>query len=189
MNWCKGSANNFGESVMLKMLFTVAAIAVATSSTAEPDATTRYLINEPASLLDVGILRVADRLGPDWKVVYNPQDDTIDLITSVRDVIGDKFDAERKCKWMIEFTRLSAGIGGIALFTVSPYATDFLHASVKVNTEFDIRAERGEEFKRLVEIDRKFHLIVAVYYGASGQPQRKIVCSAPLLGESYTLDQ
>lgn len=97
-------------------------------SHAAPDKYTQWLIDEPASLMDIGILSLKRRISlnhPDASinVIYKYYENEIEIIYVTS-------SAEKNCRSIIEEIRLNAGVYGGELtgMTNSYYSNHFMHS-------------------------------------------------------------
>lgn len=139
---------------------------------AGPDAAATYIMGEPASLMDIGMLRLERHLdGAAW-VIYDWDSNTFVLTTFRPATEGDPGAQERACvEWVSEIRSLAA----INKETGKPYGQGSVFADMFTHTGF---VRKNQPDNLLEQIDRMFQL------RCFGGGER---IEAPLLGAGYSV--
>lgn len=156
--------------------------------TAGPDETIKALMNEPATMLDLGILKLQLHLNQvesnpfrKWNVIYNWDDNTIDLNTYSHSK-ADVKDAKDTCSEIVTGLRSEAGYkaDGSVILGISSFAYFFDHMGWQVGSNEEVR-ERQED------LEKKFRIRITDFVTIEGGPGR-LECTARLPGTSFATE-
>lgn len=166
---------------MKLLLFTFLAFCslVFRSATAGPDETTQNLISDPASMMDIGILRTEIELKSQnlGHMAFDWDENRLNVHKLIFEgEYPDQASAELECATWIGKVR---GIAGIKKDTGKPYGNHSLFAENFSHAGF----QRGSTPENLlVDLDKLFVLNCWVY-----TPPVSVEVTAPLLGTSYSV--
>lgn len=135
-------------------IFAGVLIAGASTGHAGPDATTNYLMNTPATLMDFGLYKLSLRIqaiNGNGYAAYDWDNDEIKIV--LYRSLEPKTKSKLACVKAIEDTRLAAGVfAGKSVEEFSSFARMFGHDGF-IKGDFDAHE------KRMQDLDKKFQIL------------------------------
>ena len=162
-------------------------LAVSKSCFAEPSSTTRYLMDEPVSLMDFGLFTLQQHLSTigDGDPYVNPIIDYDWDLNKIRIYVwhtGHEFKTRNEAKdWGSSIICEIRKLLGIDCSTVKPLV---LTGSSLV---FQYFSHRGHKFSAQTknlgrEVDKIVEIVIGAYWGKSEDSKGFLRCEVPLLG-------
>jgi len=177
---------------VLVFVFVFSTFGFTNPTLAGPDSTTSYFTRTPASMFDVGMLRLDLRLKtikdssdypskyPTAYANYSFKDDEIIIAISSFSFKGTNSEAETYCSEWVRIIRLFAGIDtntGKPVYAHSHFTELFSHDGY-TNEPTD---------NALAKLDPKF--LLSCYLLGMGMDGKAVSITAPLLGTSYSIEK
>lgn len=160
------------------ILITLWAMNFGSGGVAEPSPMIESLVLEPASVFDVGMLRLELFTGPNSFVEYDWDSDLITISVFKSDFLGDVGEAQGVCSAWISDMRSRAQIGSLPKHQNSRFSDFFLHKHFQL-------VEGRPDFRS--DLDGRFQLQVTIVFDWGGDEIQSLRCMTPLIGNGYSV--